>query len=88
MKKSLTILLSIIFLSCAVIKFKPETGEFAYTRIGDQHIQGLTVTKSKEGVYSITLDNQQTEGFKVLTDLLEVLKMVAKQNSQGTLPSP
>lgn len=70
------ILLSIIILvGCASINFNPQTGKASYTRIGDQHIQGLDIQKKKDGSYSLKLNNQQSQA-DALKELIQLLKDV------------
>lgn len=80
MKKiSIIIYLSIISIliisGCASIKFNPTTGEASYTRIGDQHIQGLDVSKNKDGTFSLKLDAQKSDA-QALNEIIQLLREI------------
>jgi len=76
MKKLFLVLLALgLLTSCARITINPETGYATYTRIGDQHIQGFTVTKTENG-FSVGLEGQQAEG-EALNKALETIQAMA-----------
>ena len=75
MKKLIIILLStMFFFGCVSIKYNTKTGDFDYSRFGDQAIQGLDISKEADGSFKLKMDNQLSKGIISLEDLLLILK--------------
>lgn len=84
MKYMLLILMTIVTLAgCASVDVNMETGEIDYTRIGDQHIQGLTFEKTADGGLRMTLEGQQSEA-SALNDALSIIGTMSR--SAGETP--
>ena len=75
--KALMVLSAALLLmaGCARITINPETGCATYTRIGDQHIQGFQVLKTRDG-YCVSLKGQQSEG-EALNKALDIINGLA-----------
>jgi len=76
--KKLVIISSVLLMGCASVSYNPSTGEVHYTRIGDQHIQGFEVKKSKDGDYKVKMESQQSQA-EALTEAIRII---------GTLSAP
>ena len=73
---------ALITAGCASVNFNPETGEVAYTRIGDQHIQGFSASKKADGGYTVKLDSQQSQA----EALVELIKLIRALSSPVGVP--
>jgi len=69
--KYLLIILAFCLIGCASITVNPETGEFTYRRLGDQHIQGLTIDRTDNKIV-VTLEGQASKA-TALSDAIHVL---------------
>ncbi len=71
MRKLMLLAVVVLLAGCAQVQYKPDTGEFTYTRIGDQTIEGLEIVLS-DGA-NLTLNKQQSQ----IGDLVELFKLLA-----------
>ncbi len=62
--KTVLILCIVIFIGgCASAKFNPKTGEFSYSRFGDQKVSGFSAAYDPNtGQFEVKLDAQESAG--------------------------
>ena len=77
MKKLITIVLLTMMAGCASVTFNPDTGEVKYRRVGDQHIQGLKITRSADGGIELKMKGQQSEA-EALTEAIRVIGVLTE----------
>lgn len=73
--KTLILLIIVALTGCASITFDPETGKVEYSRIGDQHIQGFELNKTKDGI-KIKMQGQQSNA-DALTEAIRVIGVLS-----------
>ena len=82
MKKLIIIILAMMVTGCASVVFNPDTGEVKYSRIGDQHIQGLEVRRSADGGVKLKMEGQQSEA-DALTEAIKIIGVLAEPTPAG-----
>jgi len=68
---------AVILGGCVRISGDPATGEFSYSRWGDQKISGFEYSKNADGTYTIKFDQEQSEG-KALGEITRALDALSK----------
>jgi len=82
MKKVIATVTMLALTGCASIAYNTDTGEIKYSRIGDQHIQGLEVRRSADGAIKIKMEGQQSEA-EALTEAIRVIGMLTKESTSA-----
>jgi hypothetical protein len=71
MKKAVLFALVPLFISCASIEYNMETKTLKYWRVGNQELQGLTISA---GAIQVSLDNQKSQD----EEIREILTITRK----------
>ena len=71
---------------CSSLRVNPDSGDFAYCRLGNQKITGLTINRLDDGTIEVNLESQTAENNETIEAVLSAAVQAAVQaavKSQG-----